>query len=169
MRTFGWTMLTAVLVALLVVLTVRPLSNDSGQPLVAPSPAIPATPAPVNANPSVTPAPASASASATPLTPPSAVPSSPVGGTPAGDDRVIVTRVRPTSGPLRGGNEVRIRGRNLDLVSEVRFGDRKARVLEASPQLLIVVAPAGTSIDPVNIVLTHPKGGVEAASYRYRR
>lgn len=157
MRGLGWALLTAGMVIVLVVLTTRPLAEP------APS--------------AGSDRPSSESLTSAPANPPlpSAMPSSGIpDGTSAGtsaevDDRLSITSVRPRRGPIAGGTDVIILGTGLDAVSAVRFGDRQADVLMQGHSRLVVRSPAGTSLDPVTIVLEHPQGAVEAAVFRYHR
>ena len=90
-------------------------------------------------------------------------------GPPGDDDRVEVTSATPTSGPMSGGTAVTITGRNLDTVRKVRFGDAAAAISSQSENKLVVIAPEAASDFAVNIILEHPKGGVEAARFQYQR
>ena len=158
MRGLTWTLLASVMVLSLVALIAQPLAMSD---LSAPPISAPPNPAPMPTPSAVAPTP---SASGT-----QGSDASPTGSPPSDDDRITVARYRPKGGPVRGGTRVRIDGTNLDTVTGVRFGDRSAIVRSQSPTQLVVVAPAGTSADPVTIVLEHPKGGVEAGRFSYRR
>lgn len=90
-------------------------------------------------------------------------------GPPDDDDRVEVTSATPTSGPMSGGTAVTITGRNLDTVRKVRFGDAAAAISSQFEDTLVVIAPEAASDFAVNIILEHPKGGVEAVRFQYQR
>ena len=167
MRAFAWTLLTLLLAAAIAVTITWPLA----EPSVAPGAGAPSS-VPADASPAPSPLPGDAGGDerfASPTVPPITPSTAEQPGIPGVDDRVIVTRVRPRRGPLRGGTEVTIHGQNLTAVTAVRFGDATAEVVSQSARKLVVISPAGTSSDPVNIVLEHPKGGVEAAVFRYER
>ncbi|MBU6244015.1 MAG: IPT/TIG domain-containing protein [Actinomycetales bacterium] len=104
-----------------------------------------------------------------PSSSPTAKPGAPQPQPPDGDDRVEVTSATPDSGPMSGGTSVTITGRNLNLVTGVRFGDLQAAIASRSDTTLVVIAPAVTGEFSVTIVLDHRKGGLEAGRFRYVR
>jgi hypothetical protein len=80
---------------------------------------------------------------------------------------VVVSGMSPASGPIGGGTTVTIAGSNLMAVSSVRFGPAGAAIQAQSANRLIVTAPGAAAAYSVNVLLTHPKGVVEAGSFAY--
>jgi hypothetical protein len=78
-----------------------------------------------------------------------------------------LTGVAPTSGPIGGGNQVQLTGRNLTEVSAVLFGTTPATSVTAgSPTSLTAIAPkhpAGSA--PIRVVTKHGTSAVVANGY----
>jgi len=98
---------------------------------------------------------------------PSATPSSTVPGDEPNDDKVMVTGMSPNSGPMGGGTSVTITGTNLMAVSSVRFGPAGASIQSQSATRIVVSAPGASGAYSVNVLLTHPKGVIEAGAFAY--
>jgi len=98
---------------------------------------------------------------------PSATPSSTDPGDEPNDDKVMVTGMSPNSGPMGGGTSVTITGTNLMAVSSVRFGPAGASIQSQSATRIVVTAPGASGAYSVNVLLTHPKGVIEAGVFAY--
>jgi peptidoglycan/LPS O-acetylase OafA/YrhL len=74
----------------------------------------------------------------------------PASGALLSDPRIVA--VSPSDGPLRGGEQVALRGTHLDQVSRVMFGDVAASSFAVeSPSKLVAIAPATTQVGAVPI------------------
>lgn len=84
-------------------------------------------------------------------------------------DELQVSSFSPTSGPLRGGNEVTINGQGFTEDVEVLFGSQSSpSVTVASASQLKVIAPAGVAADLVDLVVFNKNGvGSQRRAYRY--
>lgn len=89
----------------------------------------------------------------------------------------VVYGIRPASGPLAGGNRVRISGRELTIGSGapvIRFGrKRAAKVTCPSSSSCTALAPAGVAVGSVEVMLSTSAGSSSPGSpgadtYRYR-
>jgi type II secretory pathway pseudopilin PulG len=73
----------------------------------------------------------------------------------------IVVGVNPLAGPTAGGTPVRIRGRNFDQRTTVRFGDALANAITTmSADVILASTPAGPS-GPCDITVQNWDGGVD--------
>ncbi|MFM8896530.1 MAG: IPT/TIG domain-containing protein, partial [Actinomycetales bacterium] len=86
---------------------------------------------------------------------------------PQDDDRISVTGVSPTSGPMSGGTSITVSGSRLDLVTGANMGGKPARIVSQSATSITVVSPSADGAYGVNIVLENGKGGVEAGRFQY--
>ena len=82
------------------------------------------------------------------------------------------TSLSPTSGGIKGGTEVTIKGKELTEVVEVRFGTTPATgVTTVSSTEIVATAPAGTKpgTSYVTVVTKHgvSVGGTKASKYTY--
>jgi len=145
-------------------ITVRTATGVDREPAAftyLPDPSTSVTPSPSRATPSSSP-------SGTPTPSPSPRPTnSGPEDRPEDDDMVVVSGMSPASGPIGGGTTVTITGSNLMAVSSVRFGPAGAAIQAQSANRLVVTAPGAAAAYSVNVLLTHPKGVVEAGSFAY--
>ncbi|MFM8896945.1 MAG: IPT/TIG domain-containing protein, partial [Actinomycetales bacterium] len=70
----------------------------------------------------------------------------------------VIRSVAPDEGPLSGGTEVVITGRNHGQVTSVAFGTRPALIKSRSATRLEVESPAGVSPGPVRITVRSASG-----------
>jgi hypothetical protein len=84
--------------------------------------------------------------------------------------RPVIRTVSPHAGVDAGGNEVTIKGENLE-VAQVLFDSSVARVVSQAPDAVTVVAPPREDMARVSIVVTNRDGSYAVASgaYRYER
>lgn len=141
--------------------TATGIDREPGAFTYLPDPSTSVTPSPSRATPSSSP-------SRTPTPSPSPRPTnSGPEDRPEDDDMVVVSGMSPASGPIGGGTTVTITGSNLMAVSSVRFGPAGAAIQAQSANRLIVTAPGAAAAYSVNVLLSHPKGVVEAGSFAY--
>ncbi len=77
-----------------------------------------------------------------------------------------ITAISPASGPLAGGNLVAITGTGFSDIAEnitVNFGDATTSPFSSAGNTIYVAAPAGSSLDTVNVTVTTP-GGTSSTS-----
>lgn len=70
----------------------------------------------------------------------------------------IIEELSPTEGPIEGGTTVTIRGNYFLPDVIVTFGGTDATVTKASSTELLVISPAGTSPETVDVVITNSDG-----------
>lgn len=68
-----------------------------------------------------------------------------------------VTSITPASGSVRGGTHVTIDGNNFTAGSTVSFGGHVATVIRSSPTQILVVSPAVSHAQPVDVTVTSDK------------
>ena len=67
---------------------------------------------------------------------------------------LTVVGVEPSSGFLRGGTRVSIRGSGFEVANRVRFGTSDARVIDATATEIQVETPPGTAVGPVAVTVS---------------
>ena len=80
-----------------------------------------------------------------------------------------VSALEPNHGVMQGGNQVTIRGTNLDATTVVQFGQHEARdIIARSEHELVVTAPDGVNNVQVTVVTEHGTSGLASApEYHY--
>lgn len=81
----------------------------------------------------------------------------------------VIDAIGPRNGPLGGGNQVRIAGRNLESVDRVTFGSVSAAIKSQSQTTIEVLVPRGRQPGQVDVVVTGPQGSDRVAGgYAYQ-
>jgi len=80
---------------------------------------------------------------------------------------VSISGLKPTAGPISGGNAVEIDGRGLGTTKRVTFGDADARIAATSDTRLQVTVPAGPARTERVVVTVYATSGLARASYTY--
>ena len=64
-----------------------------------------------------------------------------------------ITKISPSSGSIKGGNRVTIKGSNFNGTYLVRFGNQVANALMIGSDEMLVVAPAGVEFGTCNVTI----------------
>lgn len=82
----------------------------------------------------------------------------------------VIVAVSPASGPLVGGTRVTIFGEGFQEPLQVFFGDQQAQVINVSFSQIVVIAPAGSRVGPVDIRVVNINSNTNTTArdaYRY--